>query len=152
MVTMNKPLVLKQLYPGEPVGINKTKLQNQQANAKKNLISKVERGINNLTVNQAEELKRVLVEEGLDLRVLIRRLKDIALNKEAEIKGSDVVKVLERLLQLHGVEESQAPVESKVSLLFQSKSLDDVKSFLMEITQKTTNYLDKMKAKEEPQE
>lgn len=149
---MNKPLVLKQLYPGEPVGINKTKLQNQQANAKKNLISKVERGINNLTVNQAEELKRVLVEEGLDLRVLIRRLKDIALNKEAEIKGSDVVKVLERLLQLHGVEESQAPVESKVSLLFQSKSLDDVKSFLMEITQKTTNYLDKMKAKEEPQE
>ncbi len=143
-------LVVEPVEVVEPVRIDKTRLNN-------NVGSKIgvqqvlegKRSIDTLTVNQADEIKRLLVEKGLSLDEMFDKYKEVLEATGIEYKGSDVLKALDSLLKLHQIGTDQDDIQVKVGAVIQSKSPDEIRTYLLQITQKVTHYIDKMQAQDE---
>jgi len=91
-----------------------------------------------------KELKRIMIEEGLSIRELIKEYKSIIrVSGSVKYRGSDVVKVIENLTKLHGIEDKNDG-EDKFRALLQSKSEDEIKTILIETTNKTMEYLTRL--------
>lgn len=97
-----------------------------------------------LTFNQKEELKRILIDKGLTLDFILSKYKEITGFKLKYVRASDILKALERLEHFHGIEDPKTQIETKVSLILQSKSPEQMKTYLMQITQKTKEYTEKL--------
>ena len=91
-----------------------------------------------------KEVKRLLIESQLSIKEVLGVYKGI-LKKAGKVKyrGSDVVKVLENVTKLHNIEEN-GDEENKFRALLQSKTEDEVRTLLIETTNKTMEYLSRL--------
>jgi uncharacterized protein YggL (DUF469 family) len=89
------------------------------------------------------------VEKGLSLDEMFDKYKEVLEATGIEYKGSDVLKALDSLLKLHQIGTDQDDIQVKVGAVIQSKSPDEIRTYLLQITQKVTHYIDKMQAQDE---
>ena len=92
-----------------------------------------------------EEVKRIMSQKGIDLDLLIERYKIILTSLPDKVNASDVLKAGDTLLRLWGVQTQDDQTVLKVGAMFQSKSTDELKSFVVELSTRTQAYLGKMR-------
>ena len=91
-----------------------------------------------------EEIKLLLAKHDLTMNDIISRYKEILSEPHKQPLASDIVKVLENLQKLHNIE---APGDkTSVTVILAGKSNTEIREYLTDITSKTQNYLDKLKA------
>lgn len=97
-----------------------------------------------------QEVEMLLVKHGLTIDKILSSYKSIISSPDIKYKGSDVVKVLERLERLHGLDtNSFDEATQKIVGELQSQSVDEIKIKFTEITMKTQDYLKRLEQVEE---
>lgn len=97
-----------------------------------------------------QEVEMLLVKHGLTIDKILSSYKSIISSPDIKYKGSDVVKVLERLEKLHGLDtNSFDEATQKIVGELQSQSVDEIKIKFTEITMKTQDYLKRLEQVEE---
>ena len=97
--------------------------------------------VDNVRNDLKEETRRLLAEKGLNVEYILNKYKEISGYELKSVRASDVLKVLERLEHLHGLDDNNANNVDNVSIMLQSKTLEEVKTFILSISGKTQEYL-----------
>jgi hypothetical protein len=126
----NKPNMItsKSMLEGGQVGQVKKVLTGQKSRA----------GIDVL-----EHAKMLLVEKGLDVPDLLDKYKKIVETPDVKYRGGDVVKVLELLGRIHGLEQKTAETQADEFVqALQKASIKDIQITLVQITETSKRYLE----------
>lgn len=120
--------------------------------AKKKARQLVERGLEGKQVvktaspNVLKEIKLLLNQEGLTKEFIIRAYRGILEQEYEKPKASDVLKILERLEKLHGIQEKE---DHKIPRgLEDAITRGQVTTFIIGITKKTQDYLKRLEGQE----
>ena len=102
---------------------------------------------NVVTGNVMDELKRLLVKHGLTLDTIISTYKKIINVPIVNTKPSDVLKALSRVERLHGIKEKDdgQPLGTIPPALASAMKDGNIEEYVIKITRKTKQYLDKAK-------
>ena len=92
-----------------------------------------------------DEIKRIMIEEKIDLRLVLKRYKSILIALPDKVNASDVLKAGETLMRLWGVKTEDDQTILKVGAILQSKSPDEMRTFIMELSTRTQGYLNKIR-------
>ena len=134
------------MQPQQDMPLKKTHLpQNNPVEEKQSMEKALEgiKSIDMLKEDQVKEVKRLLVEKGLTIDMILDRYKDIAETNPKSVLASDVLKVLERLERLHGLQD-KSDDQLQIRALIQNKSASEITTTLIEITGKTQEYIKKL--------
>ncbi len=101
-----------------------------------------------LEENKQKELKRLLAMEGLTMKRAIKRYKDIIDAKGVKFKGSDVLKALDAVREMHTLKENNDS-ELQIRALTQTKTANEIKTTLIQITGRTQDYINKLNSIED---
>lgn len=119
----------------------------QEPEAQEKRLAKVSGGtisLDDINEAQAKELKMRLERKGLSLDLVLDKYKKIVSEEQVKYKGSDVLKVLERVEELLGFKE-KGQEQVQIRALVQSKSSEEITTTLIEITGRTQEYIKKLK-------
>lgn len=144
----------------EPIIIKKSFIESNGSN-KNNAIKKVgsilsgdSTSLENTSQDIKNEVKRILLEKGYSIEKIIDIYDQILVKgsiAEGRVgfKGGDVLKVLDKFEKFHGLEEEKKDDQETIKIrgMLQSKSTEEVTTFLFDITAKTKEYLEKIKGK-----
>lgn len=127
------------------IALRKTYLKNESPGQNKKLDSAMEGYTNSgdLKEHQQKEMVRRLEEKGLDLDYVATKYKDIADTKIKSVRASDVLKVLERVEEIHGL-RSNSQDQLQIRAMTQTKTPEQITTTLIEITGKTQAYINKL--------
>lgn len=100
--------------------------------------------MSSLKARQVKELQRLMADKGLSIDIVLSRYKEIITDKKIGFKGSDVLKVLERVEKLLGFDDKSED-QLQIRALIQTKSASEITSTLIEVTTQTQAYLTKLK-------
>lgn len=144
----------------EPIIIKKSFIESNGSN-KNNAIKKVgsilsgdNTSLENTSQDIKNEVKRILLEKGYSIEKIIDIYDQILVKgsiAEGRVgfRGGDVLKVLDKFEKFHGLEEEKKDDQETIKIrgMLQSKSTEEVTTFLFDITAKTKEYLEKIKPK-----
>lgn len=95
-----------------------------------------------------EEVKLKLLDKGLTIDKIIDKYKEVVELSNVKYKGSDVLNVLKRLEELHGLITTSGNIgnsgNDNITMMFQNKSIDEIKTFVMSISGKTEEYIKRL--------
>jgi hypothetical protein len=135
---------------GNNIPLVKSGLINNTEKSKANeLLQRVEKGkhlpsrlLDNKNV--LKECRRLLIEKGLTLEAILDEYSKILQGPRKEAKTSDIVKILENISKLHGLDINKPDSEIIPDTLRKSIQEGNVTTYIMAITSKTSSYLDKL--------
>ena len=105
----------------------------------------------NVASSIKEEVRLKLIDKGLTIDSILDKYKEVVDKPDVKFKGSDVLTVLERLENLHGLNTKSSKEEGShdnISLMLQSKTIDEIKTFVMTISGKAEEYLKRLETKD----
>lgn len=94
----------------------------------------------------SKQVKLILAEQGLHVDVLLAKYKDILNMPHKQPLASDVIKVLDRLMLLQGINMQHVDhaEQDSMTIAMQSKTKHEVKQYIMTVTSKTQDILSKL--------
>ena len=93
-----------------------------------------------------QEIKLLLIDKGLTVEYIIEKYKEILDQGFSKPKAGEILKALERLEKLHGIEEKRA--EKIPGVLADAIERGQVTTFIIGITKKTQEYLRRLEGRE----
>lgn len=131
------------------IPIKATYLDNNGKTQKK-LAKVVDEGLSldNIKETQLKELQALLKGKGLTIDLILDKYKEAVDMKGIKYRGSDVLKVLERLEELLQLKDNSAD-QLQIRAMIQKKSASEITTTLIEITGKTQEYINKLTERKE---
>ena len=89
------------------------------------------------------EARRLAIEKGLTVESVVDKYKDIINTPDVKYKGSDVLKAIERIEKIHGLndEESFHKSADKLAVMLQDRDISEIQVMFLQITKTTERYL-----------
>lgn len=128
------------------VGLKKTYLDIGGDDGQNRMIDKAVNGsldIGSLKETQQKEMISKLIDKGLTLDYVVSKYKAISDAKIKNVRASDVLKVLERVEELHGIRNNSQD-QLQIRAMTQTKTPEQITTTLIEITGKTQAYINKL--------
>jgi hypothetical protein len=92
-----------------------------------------------------EEIKLRMLELGLTPEFILKKYMSILSVIPDKVNASDILKVCDTLMRLHGVETQEEQTVLKVGAIVQQKTPEELSTYIMELTTKTQGYLSKLR-------
>ena len=92
------------------------------------------------------DIRRLLIENDLGLEYVIKKYKEVLDSGYERPKAGDVLKVLNRLEKLHGVEDQSNKNQQLPEAIGTALASGDLEAYIVKITKKTSEYLDRGRA------